>query len=149
LSIDSTSITSVAGGTVLFTGTITNETGTALNATDLFLNFSGFDPLSLESITQLLGSPDFTLGNMATSSSVDLFEVQIAQGILPGAYPVDVSLQDINNDVSNGVLVSVSITSSTATPEPQVLLLLASGMAVVMIWWWVAPNRRSRERKNV
>jgi hypothetical protein len=149
LSIDSTSISGAAGGTVLFTGTVTNQTGTDLNATDLFLNFSGFDPLSLESITQLLGSPDFTLSNMATSSSVDLFIVQIAQGTLPGSYPLDVSLQDINNNMSNGVLVSVNVASSTATAEPQVMSLLASGMVLVIILRRGALNRKSQERKTV
>jgi len=50
------------GDVVTFEGTITNTTGVTLTASDLFLNFSGYDP-SVFAFTQLLGVSDFVLPN--------------------------------------------------------------------------------------
>src|SRR5271170_6843414 len=47
LAITSTELSTMPGGTVVFTGVITNTTGTDLDTTELFLNFSGFDPTNL------------------------------------------------------------------------------------------------------
>jgi hypothetical protein len=60
------------GSSNLFQGMITNNTAIALNSTDLFLNFSGFDPLRV-TLTQILGSTNFTIPIGATSPLVDLF----------------------------------------------------------------------------
>lgn len=56
------------GGVAVFSGTITNNTGVLLNATDLFVNAFGFDP-SVVTVNQLLGNPDFTIQTGATSPS--------------------------------------------------------------------------------
>ena len=58
----------VPGSTTLFTGTITNDTSVDLSATDLFLDFSGFDA-SFVSLSQLLGEPDFTIPREAQHPS--------------------------------------------------------------------------------
>jgi hypothetical protein len=97
------------GGTVTFTGKITNDTGAALNAKDMFLNFSGFNPLVIASVTQLLGSRDFTLPNKSVSAPVDLFRVLITPRATSGTYSLNVSVEDINNDLSNGVTASVAV----------------------------------------
>jgi hypothetical protein len=59
--------------TVRFTGSITNNTGTDLDvASELFLNFAGFDAGVL-SFEQLLKSPNFVLLDGTTSPDTQLF----------------------------------------------------------------------------
>src|SRR3712207_1615443 len=127
LTITPGTLVGTPGSTVTFTGSITNTTGVTLNATDLFLNFSGFDPGVL-SLAQTLGISDFTLPNNTFSPSVSLFSVTLAPGTPPGTYTVDVFLEDINNNLSNVLTVSVSVEAS-AVPEPATLLLLLTGLA--------------------
>jgi hypothetical protein len=127
LTINPTTLTGAPGGVVTFMGRITNTTGVTLNATDLFLNFSGFDPIVLTPI-QILGTPDFTLPNNTFSPVVSLFSVTLAPGTPAGTYTFDVFLQDINNNLSNAVSVSVTV-GAAAVPEPATLLLLITGLA--------------------
>lgn len=127
LNISPTSLAGTPGGTVTFVGSITNTTGATLNATDLFLNFSGFDPAVITTI-QLLGTPDFTLPNNTFSPVVNLFSVTLSPGTPAGTYTFDVFLQDIDNNLSNNVTVSVSV-GAAAVPEPVSLLLLITGLA--------------------
>jgi hypothetical protein len=127
LTITPGTLVGTPGGTVTFTGSITNTTGVTLNASDLFLNFSGFDPGVLSPI-QTLGIPDFTLPNNTFSPSVSLFSVTLAPGTPPGTYTIDVFLEDINNNLSNVLTVSVNV-NAAAVPEPATLLLLLTGLA--------------------
>src|SRR5262245_4071681 len=77
LTIDQPVQFTTAGSTVIFTGTVTNNTGFDLTAAaDLFLNFNSFDPSAL-SFTQLLGDPDFSLPNGTTSPDVPLFSALV------------------------------------------------------------------------
>jgi len=126
LTINPTSLVGTPGGTVTFMGSITNTTGVTLNATDLFLNFSGFDP-DLINPLQILGTPDFTLPNNTFSPMVSLFSVTLAPTTPAGTYTFDVFLQDINNNLSNFVTVSVNV--DAAIPEPATILLLITGLA--------------------
>ena len=54
------------GSVYTFDGQITNNTGASLNASDLFLNFAGYDPTAITP-NQLLGSPDFVIPTGDTS----------------------------------------------------------------------------------
>jgi hypothetical protein len=130
LSIDPSSLFGSAGATVVFMGTITNTTGVTLNATDIFLNFSGFDP-NVTTPEQILGTPDFVLPNNSFSAVVDLFSVLIAPTALPGVYPLTVALQDINGNFSNNISVNVNLNGSVPVPEPSSILLIVFGMAGV------------------
>jgi hypothetical protein len=136
-----TSLTTLAGGTVTFAGIITNTTGGTLNATDLFLNFSGFNP-SVLTITQVLGTPNFVLPNNTFSATVNLFTVMVAPNAPPGIYSFDVSLQDINNNLSNSITFSVIVGPTAAVPEPATLLMLTTGLTGA----WLA--RRKRRHKH-
>ena len=127
--ISPASLVDTPGGTVTFTGTITNDTGVALSATDMFLNFSGFNPLVITSVTQLLGSPDFTLPNMSVSAPVDLFSVAIAPQATSGTYSLNVSVEDINNNLSNAVTASVAV----VVPEPSTYVLVAIALVAIMV----------------
>ena len=114
-------------GSYEFSGTITNNTGTALLATDLFFDFANFDP-SVASLSQVLGVPDFLIPDGTTSSEVPLFDLIIDGNAGPGKYVADAVLQDANGNQSDSVQVSVTVGS--AVPEPPVaLLLLAGGIA--------------------
>ena len=126
------------GSFVVFQGTITNDTGSDLAATDLFLNSFGFDP-DVVSITQLLGNPDFTIQTGTTSPLTDLFSFDISNAAaIDTVYFASVYLQDINNNLSNSV--AVAITATDPIPEPGTFSVIACGLLVI----WVLRAHRSR-----
>jgi hypothetical protein len=120
------------GGTVVFSGVITNTTGIDLSSTDLFLNFAGFDPTNLD-VNQILGSTIFSLPNFTFSPNVDLFSVAIAAGAPAGIYTFQAQLEDINNDVSKVETVSVDVLRSNAVSEPSSGLLLICGLVALCV----------------
>lgn len=126
LASGSPSLSGAPGANLIFSGQITNQTGTALNASDLFLNFSGFDP-NVITIDQLLGNPDFLLPNNTFSPVVSLFSVTLAANSAPGSYSFDVFIEDLNNNFSNSVTFTV-VVSANEVPEPASLLLLITGL---------------------
>ena len=160
LSISPISLSTSAGGTATFMGAITNDTGAALSATDLFLNFNGFDPVNLPGLTQLLGSPDFSLPDSTTSAVVDLFSVQVSPTATAGPYPIDVSVEDVNNNLSNDVTVSVNVTGSVIVPETSSFVLAVAGLLLTAVTrrcqncrragsaWKTSPAQIFREREE-
>src|SRR5260370_19948933 len=75
------------GSSNLFEGMITNNTDVALDSTDLFLNFSGFDPLRV-TLTQILGTTSFAIPIGETSLLVYLFRFGLsAAHSVPAAVP--------------------------------------------------------------
>ena len=124
-------------GTVVFEGTITNDTGADLSATDIFFDFLTFDP-SLD-INQLLGvEDDFSIPNGTTTALVDLFSIGLGPG--NGIFPVTFVIQDVNGNVSDVGSVTVS-TSSVPAPEPAEGILLAIGMSVLLGSAFLATKR--------
>jgi hypothetical protein len=93
--LTSSQITTTSGSTLTFDGTVTNNSGGALNATDFLFNFFGFDPASVNPIQHLGVASDFLIPNGTTSRMVALFDVIL--GVVPAgsSFPVDVVLQDI------------------------------------------------------
>lgn len=125
------------GASVSVFGTVTNQSGGALDASDFFFEFTAFDPTNLIP-TQILGTTsDFPLPNDTTSPSVDLFTVGLAPTASPGTtYSVDVLLQDINGDVGTDMVMNFVATAATqaSVDEPGIgSLALAAlfGLAVV------------------
>jgi hypothetical protein len=122
------------GNALTFDGRITNTTGAALHASDLFLNFDAFDPAILTNINQLLGDTDFLLPNNTISPVVPLFDLVLGAGTGPGVYSISVSLIDINNDLSNAVMGTVTVGAAVpSVPEPSTILLLVPGLSF-LIW---------------
>ncbi len=129
LSIDQPVRTALPGSTVVFTGTITNNSGNDLDAaSDLFLNFTGFDTTAL-SFSQVLGNPDFALPNGATSPDVELFDALLDPSATPAGSPylADVTVSDSLGDVSDAVTISI-----TAVPEPGSLALVLATLIIMI-----------------
>jgi hypothetical protein len=119
---------SFPGGTETFQGTIANNTGFALDSTDLFVDFSGYDPAQV-TLDQLLGSTSFTIADGTTSSLVDLFTFSLANtAAVPATYPADVVLEDLAGDLSTPQAVSLS-----TVPEPSNLALMAGGFLALLL----------------
>jgi hypothetical protein len=118
-----------APATETFLGSITNQTLQDLNATDIFVLFSGFDP-AVVTAEQLLGDPDFGIPVGSTASGIALFRISLAASALPDTtYFVDVQLQDVNDNFSD--ILTVSLRNSTAdgaAPQPGSLALLFTGL---------------------
>jgi hypothetical protein len=125
----------LAGSVFTFTGTITNNTGTALQTSDLFLDFGGFDPGFLTP-HQLLGSLDLTIADGSTSGSLQLFDLALAPGAAPGStFSSDVMVQDAIGNLSDPVTVTVAV-----VPEPGTLTLLC--VSAMPLAWYVKRRRR-------
>jgi hypothetical protein len=75
--LTSIQITTMSGATATFDGTVTNDSGVALNASDFFFNFLGFDPVSVNPIQDLGVTTDFLIPNGTTTSVVALFDVML------------------------------------------------------------------------
>ncbi len=115
-----------AGDVITFDGTITNNTGIALDSTDLFLNFSGFDAGNV-TLDQLLGMTDFTIPDGATSPLEDLFTFTLGATAGPGTYPADVVLQAVTGDLTDPQTVTVTI-----VPEPGSFTLVAAALPALL-----------------
>jgi len=138
LSIDHPSQSARAGQTLDVSGTVTNRSGADLSATDLFLNFSGFD-FATVTPSQQLGAVDFSLPDFTFRSGVDLFTVDIAPTALAGLQTLQVVLQDTAGNLSPSYSFVVDIEPAVGTvPEPPTLLLMVAGLA-----WLI---RRARHR---
>src|SRR5271166_2906118 len=93
--LDVNTLTTAAGGTATFFGTITNDSGVNFNASDFFFNFSGYDASSITPSQDLaVVGPDFSIANGTTTSSVDLFSVSLAAVPTGTSFPFQVQLQD-------------------------------------------------------
>jgi hypothetical protein len=129
-------LTTTSGGTVTFDGTVTNDSGADLNASDFSFNFFGYDFSSVNPIQDLGVVTDFLIPNGITSSVVALFDVTLDSVPLGSSFPVEVQLEDINNDLSAVQTVSVSLPGSVPIPESATLILLATGLLATLIMRW-------------
>jgi PEP-CTERM motif len=129
--VSSPSLSTMSGGTVTFAGTVMNNSGSELNASDFFFNFFGFDAISVSPIQDLGIAANFVIPNGTTSGVVALFDVTLGSVAAGSSFPVQVQLQDINNDLSAVEPVTVSV-PATVVPEPATLLLLATGLVSVI-----------------
>lgn len=128
LNIDRPDQAGPAGSTFTFQGSILNNTGHSVSTTDLFFNFSGFDPAFI-SPHQLLGDVPATIANGATSADLSLFSLDLANGALPRAiFPVDVLLQDDAGGLSALRTVTVAI-----IPEPATAALIGLGLGFILM----------------
>jgi hypothetical protein len=127
VTIQNTSVVTTPSSIVIFTGTITNDTAVSLNATDFFFNFFGFDPTLI--VNQILGAQDFAIASGATSPIVDLFSVTLPAGSSTATFPISLSLEDVNGDLSSGRSVSVAVSQ---VPEPSSFLLAFVGLVLVL-----------------
>jgi hypothetical protein len=127
-SLAASSLATTSGGTVTFDGSVTNNSGMDLSATDFFFNFFGYDFTSVTPTPDLGVATGFPIPNGATSALVPLFDVTLG-AVAPGStFPIDVQLEDVNNDLSAIQTVDVSVPAATPAPEPSSLLLLGGGL---------------------
>jgi hypothetical protein len=92
-------------GTVLYRGTITNNSGNDLHTSGLFLNFSGFDPLRVK-LAQVSRTSDLTIPDGTTSPILDLFTLTLAKHAHRDCYRTDVILQDEVGTLSEPVTIT-------------------------------------------
>jgi len=129
VTLSPSSLSASPGDTVTFMGQITNITGVDLNGTDMFLNFSGFDPTALIDVNQVFGTPDFLLLDHHISPLIDLFSLTVAPTTASGTYILALSLQDINNNTSSTVDAEVIVRGTVPVPEPSSGLMGMIGIA--------------------
>ncbi|MBV9158051.1 MAG: PEP-CTERM sorting domain-containing protein [Acidobacteriaceae bacterium] len=130
--LSATKLTGSPGSTVTFDGSVTNDSGGLLNASDFFFNFFGFDPTSVAPIQDLGISKDFPIPNGTTSAVVPLFDVAISGSPSGSNFPIQVQLEDINSDLSLTQTVTVSL-SGASVPEPATIFLAAIGISVIIL----------------
>ena len=131
------------GTSEVFSGTIANNTGGSLNASDLFLDFGGYDAVDV-TLTQLLGVPDFVIADGATSSFTDLFQFDLgASALVPAIFFADVVVQDSNNDFSDVATVSVR-----TVPEPGTYGLAGLALIAACVTRLAAAKRRQVVRQD-
>jgi hypothetical protein len=92
--LTSTTVSASAGADVVVFGSVTNNSGAALNASDFFFNFSGFDPSSLTPSQDLGATVDFPIPSGTTSAVVDLFNLAISASPSATSLPIQIQLQD-------------------------------------------------------
>lgn len=122
--------TIASGGTAIFEGTVTNDSGGDLNASDFFFNFFNFNPVLTPN--QLLGIPDFAIPNNTTSAVVDLFSVMAGSVSRGTPLSIDVTLEDINSDLSSTQTVFLK-TSGGTVPEPAAPILVVTGLILLIV----------------
>ena len=123
-----TTIPASAGSSVGITGSIINRTNTALDTTDLFLNFSNFDPGALTP-QQTLGLVLFRIPSFSFRDNVALFTIDVAANALPGSHTLDVMLQDLGGNFSDVVSFSFVVDQVVAVSEPPTLAIMLAGLA--------------------
>lgn len=123
-----TTMPASAGGSVQITGSIINRTNTALDATDLFLNFGNFDPGALTP-QQTLGLVLFRIPSFSFRDNVALFTLDVAANALPGAHTLDVMLQDLSGNFSDVISFSFLVDQAVAVSEPPTLTIMLAGLA--------------------
>jgi hypothetical protein len=126
-SLSATTLEGTSGGNLMFDGTVTNNSGSDLNASDFFFNFSGYDFMSVFPNQDLGVSSDFLIPNGTTSPIVALFDVTVADVPDGTSFPIQAQLEDVNNDLSATQTVTVSLSPGTAVPEPKFIWPLAAG----------------------
>jgi len=131
--LSTTSQSTTSRGTVTFDGSVINNSGADLNASDFFFNFSAFVPGSVSPI-QLLGVlSDFSIPNGATTPVVELFEVTLGPVPPNSIFSIAAQLENSAGDLSAIQTVNVSVPGSVSVPEPGVLLLLAMGLLALAL----------------
>lgn len=118
LDIDPLGSSVSAGGTATFSGRITNRSGVALDATDLFLGFAGFD-VDVLIPTQVLGAVPFTLLDFRFIDGIDLFRLDVDATAATGSYTLDVFLSDVQGNVSDTVSLSLDVVGNSGQPVPE------------------------------
>lgn len=124
-----TSLETASGGTVTFDGTVTNNTGVDLRATDFFFNFFGFDFTSVTSLQDLGVGTDFAIPNGSTSVLIPLFDVTLGAVPAGASFPIEVQLEDAAGDLSAIQTATVSVPGVQAVPEPPLFWLLPGASA--------------------
>jgi hypothetical protein len=131
--VEQPDLATVPGGTVIFQGTITNESLVDLQASDFFFIFLGFDPAAV-TLTQDVGvTIDFPIPNGTTSPPVPLFDATLAPGVPEGSFfPIQVILENNLGHVSPPETVTVTASGPMETvPEPNGLMLVGAGLSAL------------------
>lgn len=123
----------ISGGDVIFQGTVANNSGADLNASDLFFNFFGYDPLAVTPTQNLGVLIDFLIPNGTTSGTVDLFDVLLGSVPNGANFQLQVQLEDINSDLSAIQSVTVSTPAASPVPEPPTVLLTGIALGGILL----------------
>jgi hypothetical protein len=131
--VSNPSLTTRSGGTVTFDGTITNNSGGDLFASDFSFNFFGFNPDSVSPIQDLGVTTDFLIVQETTSPQVALFDVALGRLPVGSNFLMQVQLEDINSQLSGVQTVMVQVRGSAVTPEPATIILFGTGLLAIAV----------------
>jgi hypothetical protein len=139
VTFDQPNQTAIAGQTLQFFGTITNNT-----ADTIFLNSDSFnlDGLSF-TFSDLFGNTPISLDPGATSSDVELFDVSVsnpivdAPGVYLGSYTLtggaDSGAQTAQDNLgANPFHVTIPSPTTSQVPEPATIYLVLGGLSTLV-----------------
>jgi hypothetical protein len=132
ITFDQANQTTVAGSTIEFFGTITNNTGTTIFLNTDSLNLTG---ASLTTIDQFFNTVPISLDPGATSTDIELFDVTVsdpladAAGVYLGTYTLQGGADGGDGSAQDN-LGSASF-SVTTVPEPSSIYLVLGGLSTL------------------
>ena len=129
VNLDQSTLSGFPGQTLLFTGTLTNNT-----AGTLFINADSFTFAINGALddSPFLNNAPFSIGAGGTSFDFEMFDVNIPPGQASGPYGGVFTVLGGTGGEAMDNLGSTSFTANVETPEPATYLLFALGLALLL-----------------
>jgi uncharacterized repeat protein (TIGR01451 family) len=123
VNFDQVQLSGMGGGTLTFSGTITNNTGASVSINGASLNLAAFDASNFDATDFLVNAP-LTLPDGATSADFPLFTVSIPSGFAAGIYVGSLDVQGGTSSTDFSVLGTGNFVATVVIANPPVLSIV-------------------------